>query len=251
MKDYDPMGKTIAIIGTGASAVQAVPNLSTQGVEKLLVFQRTPCWSPPRYDFYYSQMIKKIFFFLPFLQTLYRYFYFWRNELRFLILFCKSNTITKRLSDWIHGLVKLWYNAKLQGDKDLMQKLVPSYNMGCKRITPSDEYIATFKKPFVHLITEKIEMITKEGIKTAEEEHKADTIVYATGFDMQATARPFHIEGLDGKCLADEYDDAPRAYNGITHPEAPNAFVLLGPGTGLGHNTIIFMIECQVKISKN
>ena len=119
--------------------------------------------------------------------------------------------------------------------------------MGCKRITPSDEYIESFTKPCVKLITEKIDIFTKNGIKTVDKkEHKVDVVIYATGFDVLRTANPFHIIGANGTPMKEVFGDTPMAYLGCTHPNMPNYFFLLGPGTGLGHSTIIYMIECQV-----
>ena len=129
-------------------------------------------------------------------------------------------------------------------DAELAKKLTPSYDMGCKRITPSDDYLQTFNLDNVTLVTETIEEVTENGIKTCDGKiHEVDTIVYATGFDLDKSLQPFHVVGLSGKL---EEGLEPRANFGITHPELPNLFVLLGPGTGLGHNSIIFMIECQV-----
>jgi len=128
-------------------------------------------------------------------------------------------------------------------DQSLAQKLTPRYDMGCKRITPSDDYLQTFNKDNVTLVTDTINEITKDGIKTNDGTlHQVDTILFATGFDLEMSARPFDLVGLSGQPT----NIALKANFGITHPEYPNAFVLLGPGTGLGHNSIIFMIECQV-----
>lgn len=242
---FNPDGKTIAVIGTGASAVQAVPSLADQGVKSLLVFQRTPCWSPPRHEFMYPKLVRRIFGLFPLINTLYRWAYFWRNELMFVVLLCKGNFITQFLSDAAHKFFRNLYSSSIN-DPELARKLTPTYSLGCKRITPSDEYIKTFNKPFVHLVTDPIEQITKEGIKTKEKEYNVDTIVYATGFDVLKSSKPLEYSGWKGKSLAEDYDDTPMAYLGISHPLMPNFFSLVGPGTGLGHSSMIYMIECQV-----
>jgi len=242
--DFDPKDKTVAIIGTGASAVQAVPNLSEMGVKSLTVFQRTPCWSPPRLDFEYPEWIKTMFALIPMTNTIHRWFYFWRNEFRFRVIFTRSSWITKKMSAGVHTLVKKHIKHVVK-DADLAKKLIPSYDMGCKRITPSDTYLSAFNKENIHLETESIEKFTNNGILTVDgTERTFDTIIYATGFDLEESAKPFDQIGSKGK-MTEDYGDAPTAYLGITHPNHPNFFLLLGPGTGLGHNTIIYMIECQ------
>ena len=242
--DYDPTDKVVAIIGTGASAVQAVPNLSEMGVKDLTVFQRTPCWSPPRLDFEYPEWVKTMFSMIPMTNTIHRWFYFWRNEFRFRVIFTRGSWITQKMSGGVHALVRKHIRSIVK-NIDLAKQLTPSYDIGCKRITPSDTYLSAFNKENIHLETEKIEKFTNNGILTADgKEHTVDTIIYATGFDLDESAKPFEQIGLNGK-MTEDYGDAPIAYLGITHPNHPNFFLLLGPGTGLGHNSIIFMIECQ------
>jgi len=241
-KDYNPQGKRVAVIGTGASAVQAVPNLEKLGVKSLTVFQRTACWSPPRLDYLYPEFVKKMFAWLPFTNIAHRYFIFWRNEARYRMIFATDGIISKLMSPLIHKLVKKHIKMVVK-DQSLAQKLTPRYDMGCKRITPSDDYLQTFNKDNVTLVTDTINEITKDGIKTNDGTlHQVDTILFATGFDLEMSTRPFDLVGLSGQPT----NIALKANFGITHPEYPNAFVLLGPGTGLGHNSIIFMIECQV-----
>jgi len=242
--DYDPTNKKVGIIGTGASAVQTVPNMAEMGVKSITVFQRTPCWSPPRLDYEYPDIVKLLFAYIPLTNILHRWFIFWRNEFRYWVIFAKGNFITKKLSEAVHKLIKKHIRSVVK-DPALAEKLTPNYDMGCKRITPSDTYLATFNKQNVFLETEKIEKITKGGVLTADgKEHEFDTLIYATGFDLELSAKPFEQVGLKGK-MTEEYGDAPLAYLGITHPHHPNFFLLLGPGTGLGHNSIIYMIECQ------
>jgi cation diffusion facilitator CzcD-associated flavoprotein CzcO len=118
--------------------------------------------------------------------------------------------------------------------------------MGSKRVTPSDEYSTTYNKPFVKLVTDTIETFTKEGIKTTDQkEYKFDTVLFATGFDMIQNSNPFEIVGQDGKQIKEVFGDTPMAYMGCTHSNLPNFFFLNGPGTGLGHSSMIYMIECQ------
>ena len=243
--NFDPEGKSIGIIGTGASAAQAVPSLANQGVKNLTVFQRTATWSFPRFEFYFSKQAKFVFKYIPFVEKTLRYLIFWRQEVLFWILFCKPNVITGWLSDMAHNLARKWYTMKIK-DPELRDKLMPKYPMGSKRVTPSDEYIAVYNKPYVNLVTEKIETFTKNGIKTMDQKvHTFDTILFATGFNMIENANPFEIIGVDKKPIREVFGDTPMAYMGWTHPNLPNFFFLNGPGTGLGHSSMIYMIECQ------
>jgi cation diffusion facilitator CzcD-associated flavoprotein CzcO len=244
-KTFCPKGKRIALVGTGASAVQAVPGLVELGCSELKVFQRTPGWVPPRLDYEYPEYVKTMFKIFPFTNTLHRWFFFWRGELRFRLIFTEDAWLTRKLSGLIHNQVRAYYKHAIK-DKELCKKLTPNFSMGCKRITPSDTYLQAFNQEHVHLITDKIEEITETGIKAADGvHHQVDAIIYATGFDLQKSARPFTQIGVDGKDMSDTWGDTPGAYLGIAHEQNPNYFMLLGPGTGLGHNSIIYMIECQ------
>ena len=243
--NFNPEGKSIGLIGTGASAVQAVPNLVKQGAKELTVFQRTPCWSFPRFEFFFSEKAKYIFQYVPFIGTALRYIIYWLQEGLFVIMICKQNIVTSWLNGMMRDLTKRWYKMKID-DPELLKALTPKFPMGSKRITPSDEYIATYNKPNAHLVLDKIETFTEDGIRTTnQKEYKFDTIVFATGFNMIKNANPFEIYGVDEKPLKEIFDDTPKAYMGCTHPNLPNFFFLNGPGTGLGHSSMVFMIECQ------
>ena len=151
------------------------------------------------------------------------------------------------MAKYVHNLVRSYIKYKVK-DPELQEKLTPKYHMGCKRITPSDTYLKTFNNANVKLVTEKITKITETGIETEDGKHQEfDTIVYATGFDLPKSANPFEVIGLDTSKNRMFIEDYPKAYLGITHPNHHNLFLTLGPNTGLGHNSIIFMLECQVR----
>ena len=243
--DFSPCGKHVAVIGTGASAVQTVPGLALQDPASLTVFQRTPAWSPPRADFTFPSWVKTLFKLVPLANRLYRWLLFWRAEWRYRVLFTSSSWLTKRLSKEVHDKVRAYIKAVVK-DPEVAAKLTPDYEMGCRRITPSDFYLATFNRDNVHLVTSGIERVTKTGIKTVDGvKHKCDTIIYATGFDLDKSVKAVDQQGLQGS-LEDDFGATPSAYLGICHPNHPNYFSLLGPGTILGHNSVIFMIECEV-----
>lgn len=244
-KDFDPTNKRVGVLGTGASAVQAVPSVAAMNLKTLTVFQRTPCWAPPRFDYEYPEYVKTMFKLIPFTNALLRYFYFLRNECRFQIMWFTSGFIFPKISAYIHKMVR-GHCKSILNDPALADKLIPNYDMGCKRITPSDTYLQTFNKKNVHLVTDQISEICESGIRTVDgKHHDLDALIYATGFDTLKSANPFTQVGLNGKPLKEIFDDTPVAYLGIAHDNNPNCFWLLGPGTGLGHNSIIYMIECE------
>jgi len=243
-KNWDPSGRKVAIIGTGASAVQAIPELAVADIEHLYVFQRTPCWSPKRGDFLYPEWMKTLFKYFPLAMKLHRALYFWRGELLFHSVFTTDRFYNKLCSNYFHKEVTRQIE-KVVKDPDVAAKLTPTYEIGCKRITPSDNYLPAFNKPNVELVTDSIELFVKDGIKTKKDSYEVDTIIYATGFDLLAGCYAYELLNKHGVSSKEEFGDVLQGYLGICHPNYPNFFWLLGPGTGLGTNTVIYMIECQ------
>ena len=150
------------------------------------------------------------------------------------------------------------YRAAVK-DPETCMKLIPSYDIGCKRITPSNHYLQSFNKENVSLETCKIKCFTENGIQTEDGKvHEVDTIIYATGYSLLQSIMSFQAFGrnclnndneakLNGHVtLKEEWGEEPNAYKGITYPDYPNLFFLLGPGTALGHHSVVFMIECQI-----
>eukprot|EP00092_Neocalanus_flemingeri_P002922 GFUD01003125.1.p1 GENE.GFUD01003125.1~~GFUD01003125.1.p1 ORF type:complete len:546 (-),score=125.57 GFUD01003125.1:62-1699(-) len=242
--DWDPKGQKVGIIGTGASAVQAIPELAKSDIEKLYVFQRTPCWSPRRGDIAYPDWAKLMFKHFPPIMVLLRTIYFLRGEFFFHAIIATDRFYNKFLSKIGHREISRQIK-KVVKDPVIAAKLTPSYEMGCKRITPSDNYLPAFNKPCVELVTDPIQEFCKDGIKTSASSYTVDTIIYATGYDLLASGYAYQIINKHGVCSKEEYGNAPQGYLGICQPNYPNFFWLLGPGTGLGTNTVIYMIECQ------
>ena len=179
--DVQLEGKRVAVIGTGASAVQVVPNIA-QKVSKLTVFQRTPAWVPERFDFKYPLILQSIFSALPFLMRIHRSFYFWRNELRFHLVFDNRRTF---IPDYFKKFVSKYIQSVVK-DPETAKKLTPSYDLGCKRITPSDTYLKAFNMDHVDLITDRVDRLDESGIITVNGEGKEtksefDVIILATG----------------------------------------------------------------------
>ncbi|XP_059091035.1 baeyer-Villiger monooxygenase-like [Tigriopus californicus] len=238
-------GKRIGVIGTGASAVQIVPSVASQ-VKDLYVFQRSAAWVPPRYDSEtppWKMVLRTIF---PFLTTWDRWWNYWIRELRFPFFF--KTTFAFVAEKAMKQLTK--YHKRLVQDQTIAQKLVPDYAMGCKRVTPSDTYLQTFNRDNVHLITDKIQKFTENGILVAngnqKQEIELDIVVYATGFDPLATLKAVPTKGRSGEDMHKNFGDAPQTLKGIAVPHQPNLFLVLGPNTGLSHNSIITVIECEI-----
>eukprot|EP01111_Echinosteliopsis_oligospora_P017690 TRINITY_DN7769_c0_g1_i1.p1 TRINITY_DN7769_c0_g1~~TRINITY_DN7769_c0_g1_i1.p1 ORF type:complete len:520 (-),score=102.96 TRINITY_DN7769_c0_g1_i1:38-1597(-) len=235
--------KTVAIIGSGASAIQIIPQLA-ESVKKLQVYQRTATWVVPRDNYSYPRWLKSLFRVSPFCQRIYRSFIYLNNEITF-YAFRRDSYLSPVVSRVASRLAAKNLKNSLP-DEDIRNKLTPKYTMGCKRISVSNDYLPSFTRENVSLITEPIEKVDGNTIKTTTQEREADVIILATGFDLLKSVADTKIIGLDGADLQEQWRDCPRAYLGISYDKLPNAFFLVGPNTGLGHNSIIFMIECQV-----
>jgi len=236
-KGFVTKGKRIAVIGTGASAVQVVPALADQQPASLTVFQRSAVWTLPRGDYVYSARTKTIFAQIPLVGRIYRWFLFWRYELAFKTVFTKGKS-----ADELKAAMKSHILNQVKDGK-LAARLTPDYDIGCKRPTTSDDFLPTFNNEFVHLNTTPIERVTSRGIMTVDNsEHEFDAIVYATGFDVAKSINAFE-QVVGGQEPA--HEDTPKAFLGITKPHHPNFFMLFGPGTV--QSSVIFMIECQVE----
>jgi len=184
-------GKRVGIIGSAASAVQVVPAIASQ-VGELRVFQRTPNWFFPKMDPVYPTWLKKVFCWMPFLMTVQRIFFFYMVEGWALLWLTKG-----WVSSLVQQLVERKMRSELSGAKpDLTEALIPSYTIGCKRVLLSDEYLSCFKdNTHVHLETAPIKAVTRTGVDTRDGHHELDILVYATGFDIQASICSFPTYG--------------------------------------------------------
>jgi cation diffusion facilitator CzcD-associated flavoprotein CzcO len=240
-ESYDLTGKRVAVIGTGASAVQIVPNIADK-VATLALFQRTPSWILPRMDRAYADKTKNRFRNFPFLQRLLRNVIYWVLESRALGFISKPGILKpaeKMARDYI---------ARTIPDPALRAKLTPDYAIGCKRILISDDFYPALARPNVELVTDAIKEVTPQGIVTEDGKlRELDAIVFATGFRATELLSEMPVTGRGGRKLADDWKDGAQAYYGIAVAGYPNFFMLLGPNTGLGHNSVIFMIEAQVR----
>ena len=238
--DYDVSDKKVAVIGTGASAIQIVPSIADK-VESLTLFQRTPPWIIPRWDRKISKFEQTLYKFLPPLRWLYRNLIYWYLEQ-------SGATFVTNLG--VHKNVEKlarWHMKKAIDDPELREKITPSYRIGCKRILLSDDYYPALNRDNVDVVTEGISKIATDGVVTADgSHHKLDAIIYATGFAATDFVTPMHVYGLGGKELSQHWKHSAETLLGITTAGFPNLFFLIGPNTGLGHNSMVFMIEAQV-----
>jgi cation diffusion facilitator CzcD-associated flavoprotein CzcO len=236
----DLRGKKVAVLGTGASAIQIVPTIQPE-VEQLHVFQRTPPWVVPHSDRPISRLERRLFRHFPRLQRRVRRNVYWLREL-IAIPMTRRPGMLKALER--RALMHMRKDVK---DPELQRKLTPGYRIGCKRILPSNNWYPTLVKPNVNVVTDRIAAIRPEGIVTADGTlHECDVIVHATGFHVTDIPFARRLHGRDGRSLHELWGGSPQAYKGTAVPGYPNLFFLLGPNTGLGHNSIVYMIEAQI-----
>jgi len=239
--DFDLTGKRVAVIGTGASAVQVVPSIARQ-VERLSVFQRTAAWVMPKPDKRYSERAKRMLARFPWLLRTSRLLKYWLSELLGPMVFLDS----KRLSA-IAERGSLRHLRASVSDPVLREKLTPHFQFGCKRILISDDYWSTFERENVALVTEPISEIRREGVETRDGLlHPADAIVLATGFALGLATAPFPVTGRGGRTLDQVWSGGAVAYKGVTVSGFPNWFILMGPNTGPGHTSVLVFSEAQI-----
>jgi cation diffusion facilitator CzcD-associated flavoprotein CzcO len=239
--DVDLAGRRIGVVGTGASSVQIVPQIAAQAAE-LIVFQRSAPWIIPRLDREYSDRAKKAFRTIPGLQRLYRAGIYWQKELRF-AGFRADSPMMKVAESYAQAHMR-----RQIGEPALQEKLVPDYPMGCKRVCISSDYYPALNRDNVELVTESIERVTRDGILLADgREVPLDVLIWGTGFDVVGVFGGATIRGSDGREIDETWSPHPKAYLGTTIPGFPNLFLVLGPNTGLGHNSMIYMMESQFR----
>jgi len=237
---YDLTGKLVAVVGTGASAIQFIPRIALQ-VAKLNVFQRTPAWVIPKPDRAFSELEKKLFKFAPY-RAAFRKYLFYIHEARVLAFLGNQHALK------IGGHLALSHLKRQVPDPVLRAKLTPSYKIGCKRIMLANDYYPAFSRPNVELITDGIAEVRETSIvDRAGVEREIDAIIFGTGFQVTTAYKHMKIVGTGGQELGALWDrTGMKALNGIAISGFPNYFMLLGPHTALGHNSVVIMIEAQV-----
>jgi cation diffusion facilitator CzcD-associated flavoprotein CzcO len=237
----DLAGKRVAVIGTGASAIQFVPEIAQQA-RRVHVFQRTPPWIHPRPDFEIPPAVRATFAAAPPVMRAFRDGIYWLLEAR-----GAGFAVHPTLMAPLQRVAQRHIERQI-GDPVLRAKVTPDYTIGCKRILLSSDYYPALTRPNVDVITGPIARITETGLACADgTAYDVDVIIYGTGFRTVDAIAELNVAGRDGVKLQDVWRGGVEAYHGITVAGFPNFFVLLGPNTGLGHNSVVFMIESQVQ----
>jgi 4-hydroxyacetophenone monooxygenase len=255
---HDLRGKRIAVIGTGASAFQLVPEIAREAAE-VRVFQRTPPWIRPTEDYHRDVPAGKHWLLqkVPYYAKWYRFLMFWLTAEGMLAAsqgdpeWPDQERSVSQANEELRQLLVENVKMYVGDDPELFEKTVPRYPPAGKRMLfDNGTWLTTLKQEHVHLVTEPITRITEKGVATADgTEHEADVLVFATGFQAQRLLWPMKIRGRGGVELREAWqDDDPRAYLGITVPGFPNLFCLYGPNTNIVVNgSIIFFSECEVR----
>jgi cation diffusion facilitator CzcD-associated flavoprotein CzcO len=235
-------GRRVGVIGTGASAIQLVPELAKEAGH-LSVFQRTPSWVIPRHDEPYTDLQKAAFRHVPGLMRVNRLRLYLDRESRYPIAFGQWRFAARG----VERLLK-WHIRRQISDPVLAAQMSPDYALGCKRVLISNDWYPAFARDNVTLETTGIAEVLPTGVRLADGRDVAlDALVYCTGFKVDQPLGDMRLTGLDNQDLGELWGTRPRAWLGITVPGFPNAFLLLGPNTALGHNSVVVMIEAQIR----
>jgi cation diffusion facilitator CzcD-associated flavoprotein CzcO len=236
---YPLAGKRAAVIGTGASAVQLIPEIAER-LDRLTVFQRTGNWFLPRVNRRYNTLIRTIVARVPGLQALRRKFVFEYTE---------SLTLTIRHPRTLGRLAALRSAAFMRSqlkDPDIRARAWPDYTFGCKRILFSSHFLPALQRPNVELVTEAISAITPEGVRTVDGRvHEVDCLIWATGFKTNDFMLPMPVIGREGRSLQSTWQDGAHAHLGISVAGFPNMFLMYGPNTNTSGGSIIVYLEAQ------
>jgi cation diffusion facilitator CzcD-associated flavoprotein CzcO len=239
--DYDLSGKRVAVIGTGASAIQFIPEIAGK-VAQLDVYQRTPPWVMPRPDRAISAIEKWLLQHVRPLQSLYRGMTYLQYEMR-LVIFAKLPSLARP----IRHLALRHIKKQIPHDPELRRKVTPDYTLGCKRILLMSDYYPALARDNVTLLTGGVAEVRAHGVVGSDGvERPVDAIIFGTGFDVQHALGALPVRGRGGKLLSEVAQDGLEAYKGATVAGFPNFFMITGPNTGLGHNSMIYMIESGV-----
>jgi cation diffusion facilitator CzcD-associated flavoprotein CzcO len=238
---YSLTGKRVAVIGTGASAVQFVPEISKQ-VQSLSLFQRSAAWVLPKPDRLFRKWEQALFKAFPPVNQAYRSLIYWENESRALA-FTKFYRVLNLFAR------KARKEAKEQiSDPDKLKNIIPDYQIGCKRILISNDWYSTINQLHINLVTDAIDHIDEQSVVTTDgTRYPVDTLICATGFQASKFLSPMQIRGKSGQLLNDVWKNGAAAFKGMTVNGFPNLFILYGPNTNLGHNSILFMLESQFR----
>lgn len=238
----DLQGLRVAVIGTGASAIQFVPHLQARA-EQVHVFQRTPAWVLPKGDRPFTPTELDRMRRIPGYRRLFRWRIYWRQEFTGLGFLVAPSLMARAQSLATRFLKKHIKNPALR------ERLLPRYTMGCKRVLLSNDYYPAMAKPNVKVHgMDELQAVTERGVQVAGQELAVDALIYGTGFRATDLLTPLRLLGRGGVDINTVWaEQGLSAHKGVCVAGFPNLFMLLGPNTGLGHNSAIFMIESQVQ----
>lgn len=240
--DVELAGKRVAVVGTGASAVQFVPQIQPE-VARLSVFQRSAPYVIPRPDREFSEVHHRVFTRFPL--TLLAERGTWYGVVESLSV---AWVYAKPLAAAIRALSKAHMRRQTRAKPGLFEKVWPDYPIGCKRVLFSNDYLPALAAPNVEVTTDPITEITERGVVTADgREHEADVLIWGTGFRATEFLAPMTITGRDGQDLHQEWQDGAHAYFGLTVPGFPNLLMMYGPNTNTGGGSIIYFLEAQAR----
>jgi len=239
--EVDLTGKAVAVVGTGASAIQFIPHVAARA-GKLCIFQRTAPWIVPRLDFGFTDKVRARFRRIPPLTWAFRKFLFLALEWRVL-----SFLGDRVVREYLERIARRHLERSVK-DPKLRAALTPRYQIGCKRILLSDDFYPVFKRSNVELVTDRITEVREHSVVTQDgAERRVDVLIYGTGFHVTEQFIGMKLFGRNGLEIHDAWRNGLSAYLGVSVSGFPNFFMLLGPNTGLGHNSVVLMIEAQVR----
>jgi cation diffusion facilitator CzcD-associated flavoprotein CzcO len=240
--DVDLSGRSVAVVGTGASAIQFIPAIQPE-VAHLTVFQRSAPHLMPRPDREFTELHHRVFEALPVTERAERLT--WYGMVEFLSIAWIHSPLIARI---LRARSRRHMRTQAETKPGLFEQIWPEYPMGCKRVLFSDDYVPALAQPNVEVVTDPIASVTPSGVVTADGvEYPADVLIWGTGFKVQEFLAPITITGVGGRELHEVWKDGARAYYGLTVPHFPNLLVMYGPNTNTGGGSIIYFLEVQAK----
>ncbi|MCX7632056.1 MAG: NAD(P)/FAD-dependent oxidoreductase [Turneriella sp.] len=239
-KEVELRGKRVVVVGSGASAIQVVPEIAPV-VGHLTIFQRTPSWIIPKPDYEIQEWEKALYRTFPWLQRLRRIIIYLLTE-GFGAGIVYNTPVTRALER-----LALWNIERSIKDPELRRKVTPNYRFGCKRMLISNDWYPTLTRDNVELVAAGVDKVTPKGVVSEGKEYPADVIIYATGFDVPKSGYPFPVRGARGHDLARDWKDGAEAYLGMAVHGFPNLFFCMGPNTGPGHTSVLVYTEPQYR----
>lgn len=237
-RDLSLKGKRVAVVGSGASAIQVVPAIQPD-VKELKVFQRTPSWVVPKTDYVYSTLEKSIYKNFPITQKIRRAVIFGLTE-----LLATAIVWDTPMTSLLEAVCKRQINKAIK-DPVLRDKVTPKYRLGKTRMLISNDWFPALAQPNVELIDHGVEALTEKGIIANGKEYEVDVIVWATGYKSPSEGFPFPLVGAHGVDLNTYWANGAKGYRGVAIAGFPNLFTLMGPNTGPGHTSVLVYVEAQ------